>query len=102
MGTDGAARRLARDISAGLSRSRSEVRCKERTQLYDQETKAKQRRLADALDIQCVDCGQSFPLASFSQSQRYKPADTRRCPPCARNQKVARALVWRDLQETSP
>ena len=92
------ARLLARDLAAGIKRSRSEVRCKECTQRYDQETKARQRRLADALAIQCMDCGRSLPLASFSQSQRYKPADARRCPPCAETQKETRALAWRDLQ----
>jgi len=95
------ASRLARDLAAGIGRSRTleNVRCKTCADRFDIETKLKQRRLADEIDIPCADCGHFFQLAVYSQSQRLKPAETRRCPRCANLQKEAVALVWQRLRE---
>ena len=95
--------RLARDLAAGIGRSRTleDVRCKACAARFDFETKLKQRRLADEIDIPCMDCGDFFPLAVYSRSQRLKPAETRRCPGCADVQKEAIALVWQRMQEPS-
>ena len=95
------ASRLARDLAAGIGRSRTleDVRCKTCADRFDIETKLKQRRLADEIDIPCTDCGEILPLAAYSLSQRLKPAETRRCPECANLQKEAVALVLQGLQE---
>ena len=95
--------RLARHLAAGIGRSRTleHVRCEACAARFDFETKVKQRRLADEIDILCMDCGDFFPLAVYSRSQRRKPAETRRCPGCADAQKEAIALVWQRMEEPS-
>ena len=67
-----------------------------------------QRRRADPLLIRCRTCGNEFPLAHYSPTQRNKPEHERRCRACAarRAEKLQagrlRGTVTDDAQPEEP